>query len=121
LRTKGRIRRLASFVAQGKLVVGTNGDGCLKAVDLATKSVSTIVNLGAGTLDGLASDRDGSLLVTHNEGRLFRVSAEDRAAKILDTTARRMNLADFAFDPARNMVVFPTFTDGRVAAFKLGR
>jgi sugar lactone lactonase YvrE len=108
-------------VLGGKLIVGTNGDGCLKAVDLATKGVTTLVNLGAGTIDGLASDRDGNLLVSHNEGRLFRVSADGRATKILDTTAQRMNMADFAYDPGRNTVVFPTFTDNRVAAFRVGR
>ncbi|MDH4270674.1 MAG: hypothetical protein OEW18_01725, partial [Candidatus Aminicenantes bacterium] len=109
------------YVLKGKLIVGTNGDGCLKAVDLVTKDVSTLVNLGQGTIDGLTSDRDGNLLVSHNEGRLFRVSADGRATKILDTTAQRMNMADFGYDPGRNMVVFPTFIDSRVAAFRLGR
>ncbi len=108
-------------VLKGRLIIGTNGDGCLKSVDLATKGVSTLANLGQGTIDGVASDRDGFLLVSHNEGRLFRIPADGRATKILDTTARRMNMADFAYDPGRNMVVFPTFTDGRVAAFRLGR
>jgi len=106
---------------KGRLIVGTNGDGCLKAVDPASKDVSTLANLGQGTIDGLAPDRDGNLLVSHNEGRLFRVSADGRITKILDTTAQRMNMADFGYDPGRNMVVFPTFTDSRVAAFRLGR
>jgi len=109
------------YVLKGKLIVGTNGDGCLKAVDLATKDVSTLVNLGQGIIDGIASDREGNLLVSHNEGRLFRVSPDGRATTILDTTALRMNMADFAYDPGRNMIVFPTFTDSRVAAFRLGR
>ena len=108
-------------VLKGKLIVGTNGDGCLKAVDLATKEVTTLVNLGQGTIDGIESDKQGNLLVSHNEGRLFRVTPDGRATKILDTTARRMNMADFAHDPGRNQVVFPTFTDSRVAAFSLGR
>jgi sugar lactone lactonase YvrE len=105
----------------GKLIVGTNGDGCLKSVDLATKGISTLANLGQGTIDGIASDRDGNLLVSHNDGRLFRLSADGRATKILDTTSQRMNLADFAYDPGRNTVVVPTFTDNRVAAFRVGR
>jgi len=108
-------------VLKGKLIVGTNGDGCLKAVDLATKEVATLVNLGQGTIDGIESDREGNLLVSHNEGRLFRVTPDGRATKILDTTARRMNLADFAHDPVRNQVVLPTFTDCRVTCFRLGR
>jgi len=108
-------------VHKEKLVVGSNGDGCLKAVDLATKKVTTLVNLGVGTIDGIASDRDGNLLVSHNEGRLFRVSADGRGTKILDTTAQQINLADFAYEPGRNMVVFPTFVDSRVAAYRLDR
>jgi sugar lactone lactonase YvrE len=108
-------------ILQEKLIVGTNGDGCLKAVDLATKDVSVLANLGQGTIDGLESDREGNLLVSHNEGRLFRVSPDGRVETILDTTALRMNIADFTYAPGRNIVVFPTFTDSRVAAFRLGK
>jgi hypothetical protein len=32
-----------------------------------------------------------------------------------------MNIADFTYAPGKNLVVFPTFTDGRVAAFRLGK
>jgi len=106
---------------KGKVIVGTNGDGCLKAVDLATKDISILANLGVGTIDGLESDREGNLLVSHNEGRLFRVSPDGRVETILDTTALRMNIADFTYAPAKNMAVFPTFTDSRVAAYKLGK
>ncbi len=109
------------LVFKDKLIVGTNGDGCLKAVDLATKDVSVLANLGAGTIDGLAADREGNLLVSHNEGRLFRVSFAGRVETILDTTALRMNIADFTYAPDKNMVVIPTFIDSRVAAFKLGK
>jgi sugar lactone lactonase YvrE len=108
-------------VFKGKVIVGTNGDGCLKAVDLATKAVSVVANLGVGTIDGIESDRQGNLLVSHNEGRLFRISADGRVETILDTTALGMNLADFTYAAGRNMVVFPTFTDSRVAAFRLGK
>ncbi len=108
-------------VFDGKLIVGTNGDGCLKAVDRETKEVSTLVNLGRGIIDGIASDGEGNLLVSHNEGRLLQISPEGRATTILDTTALRMNMADFAYVPGRKLIVFPSFTDCRVAAFRLGR
>jgi hypothetical protein len=49
------------------------------------------------------------------------VSPEGWVETILDTTAVRLNLADFSFDPVRNTLVFPTFTESRVAAFRLGR
>jgi sugar lactone lactonase YvrE len=109
------------YVLRGKLIIGTNGDGCLKAVDLATKEVSTLVNLGQGIIDGIASDGEGNLLVSHNEGRLFKISPDGRVTTILDTTALRMNMADFGYAPGLDMIVFPTYTDNRVAAFRLGR
>lgn len=108
-------------ILKEKLIVGANGDGCLKTVDLATKDVSTLASLGQGTIDGLESDREGNFLVSHNEGRLFRVTPDGRVETILDTTALRMNIADFTYVPGRNIVVFPTFTDSRVAAFRLGK
>ena len=108
-------------ILQEKLIVGVNGDGCLKTVDLATKAVSVLANLGQGTIDGLESDQKGNLLVSHNEGRVFRVSFDGRVETVLDTTGLRMNIADFTYVPGRNMLVFPTFTDSRVAAYRLGR
>jgi sugar lactone lactonase YvrE len=105
---------------EGRLVIGTNSDGCLKTADLGTREISTLVNLGQGIIDGIAPDGEGRLLVSHNEGRLFRVSPDGRVETVLDTTAVRMNMADFAYDPDRKVIVFPTFTESRVAAFRLG-
>jgi len=108
------------LVHQGRLVVGTNGDGCLKAVDLETRQVEILANLGAGVIDGIAADRDGTLLVSHNEGRILRVSAEGQVSVVLDTTAIRVNAADFAYAPDLKMVVVPTFVGGRVVAYTVG-
>ena len=108
-------------VLGGKLIVGTNGDGCLKAADLETKEVTVLARLGLGTIDGIESDQEGCLLVSHNEGRLFRVSPDGRVTTLLDTTALRMNIADFAYAPESRTVVFPTFTDSRVAAYKINQ
>jgi sugar lactone lactonase YvrE len=104
----------------GRLIVGTNGDGCLKAVDLATRSVSVVANLGQGIIDGIALDRNGNFLVSHNEGRLFRITPDGRVTTILDTTALRMNIADFCYASGRNMVVIPTYLGGYVTAFRVG-
>ena len=109
------------LVHRGRLIVGTNGDGCLKAVDLETRRVEIVANLGAGLIDGIAADADGALLVSHNEGRLLRVAPDGRVTTVLDTTATRMNIADFGYAPALKLVVIPTFTLGRVAAYRLGR
>jgi len=61
---------------------------------------------------------DGNYLVSHNEGRLFRVTPSGAVTKILDTTTIQMNLADFAYIPESGLLVVPTYAAGRVAAFK---
>jgi hypothetical protein len=107
------------LVDGGRLVVGTSGDGCLKAVDLRTKAVSVLARLGAGIVDGIASDGKGNLLVSQNGGRLFRVAGDGSVSLLLDTTTAGMNLADFCYCPASGLVVVPTYVDCRVAAFKI--
>lgn len=107
------------LVADGVLLVGTSGDGSLKTVDLRTKAVSVLARFGAGIVDGIAADADGNYLVSINEGRLFRVTPRGEVAKILDTSVVGMNLADFTYIPGSRTAVFPTYTDGRVAAFTI--
>ena len=107
----------------GRLIVGNNGDGRVKSVDLGTKEVRTIADLGAGIIDGIESDSAGDLLVSHNEGRLFRITFSDgttsRVTKLLDTSVRGVPLANFAFLAEKGLAVFPTFTDNRVVAYRL--
>jgi sugar lactone lactonase YvrE len=107
------------LVHDGVLLVGTTGDGSLKSVSLADRSVRTVARLGAGIVDGIAVDADGDILVSHNQGRLFRVTPAGAVTKILDTTAIQMNLADFAYAPGSRLLVVPTYTGGRVAAFTI--
>jgi hypothetical protein len=99
------------------LIVGNNGDGRLKAVNLKTKEVRTVASLGPGIIDGVEDDGKGGLLVSHNEGRLFRVTLDGKVAKLLDTTVVGVGLANFAFVPGSGLLVFPTWTDNRVLAY----
>ncbi len=108
------------LVRGGRLLVAVNGDGSLKAVDLATKAVTTVARFGPGLLDGLQAGPDGSVLVSHNEGRLFRISPDGSVAKLLDLTAVGVPIADFTYDPVTGRVIFPTWTDNRVMAYRLG-
>ena len=107
------------FLRDGRLFVGTSGDGCVKSVDLKTKAVTVLARLGAGIVDGIAGDGSGALLVSQNEGRLFLVTPDDGISKILDTTTIGMNLADLCYCPEAGLVIVPTYADGRVAAFRI--
>ncbi len=100
-----------------KLIVGTNADGRLKSVDLQTKEIMTIAALGPGIIDGIERVGNGLYLVSHNEGRLFRVDVRGSAAKLLDTSVLGRFIADFAY--AKGRLYAPTFYDNRVFAYDL--
>lgn len=106
-------------VRGGRLFVGNNGDRTVKAVDLETKEITTVVRLGSGIIDGLTSDRDGNLLVSHWEGRLYRVGVSGDLEKLLDTSVPRYNIADFGYRGDDDAVIIPTFSDNRVMMYRL--
>ena len=105
-------------VAGEKLIIGNNGDHCLKAVDLDTKNITTIANLGPGIIDGIQSDTQGNLIVSHWEGKIYRVSPNGEVTKILDLSVPKTNTADFAYLEERGLIVIPTFTSNRVLAYQ---
>jgi DNA-binding beta-propeller fold protein YncE len=114
-----RIARPNGIIVDGpNLIVGVNIGGRLKSIDLQTKEIKTIANLGTGTIDGLEKVGTGIYLVSHNEGRLFRVAASGGVAKLLDLSVIAQNIADFTYADGR--VFMPTFSDNRVLAYKLG-
>ena len=107
------------FVQDHNMVVGCTGSGHLKSVDLESGHVSTITSLGAGVIDGIRADNTGNLLVSHWEGKLYRITPAGEVSCILDTSAQPLNLADFEFIRDRNLLVVPTFLGNKVVAFEL--
>jgi hypothetical protein len=106
-------------VLDGELIVANNSDGTLRAFDLETKEMQVIALMPAGGLDGIEDDGEGNLLVSHFEGRLFRVSMDGDIEKLLDTSGPGMGCANFAYVPESNLIVVPTFTDNRVVLYNL--
>ncbi len=106
-------------VSGGNLLVGNNGDQSLKAVDLATREVSTIARMGPGIIDGIASDKQGNYIVSHWEGRVYRVSPAGEKVKLLDVTGPEQNCADLAFIQETGLLVIPGFTGNTVRAYRV--
>ncbi len=73
-----------------------------------------------GIFDGIKLAGD-ELLVSHWEGRLYRVADDGTYEKILDTTGPGVQLADFEYVERDHAVVIPTFNDGRVVSYSVGR
>jgi sugar lactone lactonase YvrE len=106
-------------IHNGRLIVGNNGDQTLKTVDLSDKKVEILARMGPGIIDGIKTDRAGRILVSHWEGKVYRVTPGGIVTKILDTTVPEINTADFEFVAEKNLIVIPTFQNNGVMAFRL--
>jgi len=103
-----------------RLIVGTSGDGCFKAVDPADKSVTVLLRLGSGAvMDGVRALDDGSYLMGDWNGRIFKVLASGEKIELLNTMDAKLTLADFEFIPGKNLLVVPTLYGNRVLAFRV--
>lgn len=113
------VRANGLFIDGDELLVGNSGDGMLKAVNLKDKRVRTIACLGAGIVDGIRVDNAGNYLVSHWEGQTYVVTPAGEVVEVLDTMGSGINLADFEYIRAENLLVIPTFLDNRVIAYRL--
>ena len=104
----------------GALLFGNGGDSCLKSADLATGEVTTIARFHDGNIDGIAPAGDGNYLVSHWEGRVYRVTGEGDVTRILDTTVIGAKSADFAYDQVSGRLFVPTFYTDQVVGYDLG-
>ena len=104
----------------GRLLFVNNGDGWLKAADLETRAIAKVADIAGGLGDGLAVTPSGTILVSHNEGRLLSVDAAGTVNVLMDLSIKGQKIADFCLIPEKNMIVYPTFDDMRLAAENLG-
>ncbi len=104
----------------GKLIVADNGDGTIRAFDLETKGMRVIALIPGGVLDGIEEDDSGNLLVSHYDGRLFRISVDGTVEKLLDTSGPGMRCANFAHVPESKLLAVPTFEDNRIVLYRFG-
>lgn len=108
------------FVDKNKLIVGNSGDGCLKAVNLEDKKVSTIVCLGTGSImDGVRPDGKGNYIISDYNGRVFLVSPSGDKTELLNTKTPQLFCADLEYIPEQKLLVIPTLYDNRLMAYRL--
>lgn len=107
------------FIYKGKLLIGNNGEGLLQTIDLEDKSITTICSLGTGIIDGIRIDNNGDYLVSHWEGKIFRITQQGDITEIFDARLEGYNAADFEFSGETSTLVIPTFLGDKVVALKL--
>jgi sugar lactone lactonase YvrE len=110
----------AIMIEDGTLYLGNNGDGSLKSIDIDTREASTLARFREGNIDGIKRAEDGSLLVSHWEGRVYRVSDDGETEKLIDTSVTGRYAADFEYVGSKNMVVLPAFYADEVIGYTLG-
>ena len=99
-----------------RLLVGNSGDGSLKAINVADKTISAIAQVGSG-IDGLRSDGKGNYLISDWRGKTSLVNASGQITVLIDTTAMKINSADLEYIKNRKLLLIPTFFDNRVVAY----
>jgi sugar lactone lactonase YvrE len=100
-----------------RLIVGSNADRCLKAVDLESRQVQVVACFAEGVIDGIRPVRDGSLLVSHWQGRLYRIAPDGEVIRLLDSSTSGTRLADFDVVEDHDLLVLPTFDGNSVIGY----
>jgi len=114
-----RINQPNGLYAEGnKLIVGNSGDGCLDAVELSDKKITTIVKTGSG-IDGIAPDGKGNYFISDWRGKTSLVSPSGQITELLNTTDQKINAADISFIKSKKLLLVPTFFDNRVMAYEV--
>ncbi|UCD18828.1 MAG: SMP-30/gluconolactonase/LRE family protein [candidate division WOR-3 bacterium] len=106
------------LIIGNSLIFGNSGDHYLKSVDLITKEIRKIANLGPGFIDGIKLAKDGNYLVSHWQGRVYRIAPSGAVTKILDLSAPGIYCADFEYIPDKDLLVIPTFFDNRLIIYR---
>ena len=106
-------------VLDNSLIIGVNGEKALKSVDIDSKEISTIITFATGVIDGIEIDKNKQILMSLNEGQLFRISLSGDVTKLIDSSVKDQNTADFTYISEKNAVVIPTFIDNRVIMYSL--
>ncbi len=68
-------------------------------------------------MDGIKMDEEGNVLLSHYEGRLYRVSLSGEVTKLLDLPDSRC--ADFDIILERNLIIIPALDSNKVMAYQL--
>jgi DNA-binding beta-propeller fold protein YncE len=102
------------FLKGSKLYIGT-GNSILQA-DINTGEVQvTIPN--SGNVDGLFVTSEGRFIFSDWKGSVFVVALNGRPELLLNTSAHKVNAADFGIISNKNYILIPTFGDNKVVCY----
>lgn len=104
---------------QNKFYVVDMDAGIFYEVDKGTKSLRKIAEglVGGDGIVPLGSD----FIISNWNGEIYYVAANGQVKKILDTKAEKINAADIASIPEKNLLLVPTFFANTLVAYEIKR
>jgi len=100
----------------GYLYAGTT-NGLLK-IDIKTKATSLLIKI-AGGIDGLKELSKERFVVTDWTGKIQIIEPGKKPVLLQDTTDKKVYAADIEYICSIKLLIVPTFTDNRIAAYKV--
>ncbi len=105
------------YIFKDKLIAGVSIDHSLKSIDLETKQIDTIIRFSEGIMDGIKKDKKGNFLISHYEGRIYRIDSSGKATILLNVPGSRC--ADFEYIADKDLLVIPTLEGNEVMGYKM--
>ena len=106
------------YAEKDSLMVGSFGNNGLYAVSYDNKKIEKIADVGMG-IDGLVPDGKGNYFVSDWQGRVALVTAKGKVTILSDTRESKVNVADIDYVISQKILLFPTFFDNRIVAYKV--
>ncbi len=104
------------FMSTAGLLVGT-AQGMLN-VNTQTRTVSIVIEHQGG-IDGLKPFKGNQFLVSDWVGKTQMIEKGKSPLMLMDTTAQKINSADFEYIASKKLLLIPTFFDNRVVAYRV--
>jgi len=102
------------FLKGSKLYIGTSNS--ILQADINTGEVQvTIPN--SGNVDGLYVTSEGRFIFSDWKGSVFVASLNGKPELLLNTSAHKVNAADFGIISKKNYILIPTFGDNKVVCY----
>lgn len=105
-------------VGNGKLMVGATKKGELRALDVNTRTATTIAD-GMTVTDGIVPVGKSDYLVSDWNGQIFHVSGDGTKTQLLDTRGDKINSADIEYVAKRKLLIVPTFFKNKLVAYRV--
>jgi len=106
------------FLNDSLLYIGTD-IGIFQAVKGSDKVKLCVSNDNKGEVDGLYVTSEGKFIFSDWKGSVFIASLDGKPELLLNTSAEKINAADFGIIVSKKMILIPTFFDNKVVCYTL--